>query len=100
VADAQGDMAITGGFGSELLRLTINQPRFWGVITDTAFSTITFTMPLEPTVAFDAARFGTIVPPPPPALSAVPEPRSWALLLAGFAMVGLASRRSQQRITG
>ena len=91
VADAQGDMAITGGFGSELLRLTFNQPRFWGVIADAPFSTITFTMSLEPTLAFDALRHGTIVPPQPP--SAVPEPQSWALLLMGFALVGYARRR-------
>lgn len=91
VPGAQGNMEITGGFGSDTLGLTINQPRFWGVIADAPFSTITFTMPLEPLVAFDALRHGTIVPPSPPA--AVPEPQSWALLLLGFALVGFARRR-------
>jgi hypothetical protein len=92
VADAQGDIAITGSFGSDTLGLTINQPRFWGVIADTAFSSLTFTMPLEPIVAFDALRHGTIVPPPPPP-DPVPEPQSWALLLVGFVLVGFARRR-------
>lgn len=92
VAGAAGDMAITGSFGSESLRLTINQPRFWGIITATPFSTVTFAMPLEPLVAFDALRHGTILPP-----TAVPEPRSWAMLLAGFALVGVAGRRRVRR---
>lgn len=94
VPGATGDMAISGDFGTELLRLTINQPRFWGVISETPFSAVTFTMPQQPLVAFDALRHGTILPPPPPA---IPEPRSWAMLLAGFALVGLAGRRRARR---
>lgn len=97
VAGAAGDITIAGTFGSEALRLTINQPRFWGVIAQTPFSTVTFDMALEPLVAFDALRHGTILPPPPPPPvlppPAVPEPRSWAMLLAGFALVGMAGRR-------
>ncbi|MFZ4383028.1 MAG: PEPxxWA-CTERM sorting domain-containing protein [Sandarakinorhabdus sp.] len=91
VPDAQGDMAITGSFGSDTLGLIINQPRFWGVIADAPFSSVTFTMPLEPVVAFDSLRHGTIAPPSAP--PAVPEPQSWALLLVGFALVGFARRR-------
>ena len=94
VPGATGDMAISGGFGTGLLPLTINQPRFWGIISETPFSTVTFTMPLEPLVAFDALRHGTILPPP---LPAIPEPRSWAMLLAGFALVGIAGRQRVRR---
>jgi hypothetical protein len=93
VPGAQGDMAIQGAFGNQSLTLSANQPRFWGVIADIAFSAVTFVMPQEPLVAFDSLHHGTIVPQEP-----VPEPRTWAMLLAGFALVGLAGRR--RRLTG
>ena len=92
VPGAQGDMAIQGAFGNESLTLTANQPRFWGVISDMAFSAVSFVMPQEPLVAFDSLHHGTIVPNNP-----IPEPRTWAMLLAGFAMVGLAGRRRRQQ---
>lgn len=37
-----------------------------------------------------------VVPPPPAITSGVPEPASWALMLAGFAMVGGALRRQKR----
>lgn len=94
VPGATGNIAINGAFGNQSLELTANQPRFWGVIANMAFSTVTFLMPQEPIVAFDAVRHGTIVPEDP-----VPEPQSWALLLAGFALVGWASRRRRGAVT-
>jgi len=38
----------------------------------------------------------TQVVPPPPVTSAVPEPASWAMMLAGFAMLGGALRRQKR----
>lgn len=87
VAGAQGNIAINSSFGNQSLGLAANQPRFWGVIADVAFSAVTFVMPQEPIVAFDALRHGNILPADP-----VPEPRTWAMLLAGFALVGMAER--------
>ncbi|UAK26498.1 PEPxxWA-CTERM sorting domain-containing protein [Sphingomonas nostoxanthinifaciens] len=40
-----------------------------------------------------------VSPPPPPATS-VPEPSSWAMLMAGFGIIGLAARRSRQAAAG
>lgn len=33
------------------------------------------------------------VPPPPPPVGGIPEPASWAMLIAGFGLVGAVSRR-------
>lgn len=97
VAGAQGNIAIIGNFGTgagnQSLTLTINQPQFWGVIADTAFTTVTFNMPMEPIVAFDALRHGTIIPP-----VVVPEPDAWALLLAGFGLTGATMRRRRATV--
>lgn len=37
-------------------------------------------------------------PPPPPTTTAVPEPASWTLTLAGFALVGSTLRRRRRRL--
>ena len=37
-----------------------------------------------------------VVPPPPASTSGVPEPASWAMMLAGFAMLGGALRRQKR----
>ena len=39
--------------------------------------------------------FSAAVAPPPPPPPAVPEPASWAMLMAGFALVGAARRRRE-----
>ena len=38
-------------------------------------------------------------PPPPPPPSSVPEPASWAMMVAGFGVVGSALRRRRVRVT-
>ena len=93
VPGASGSIAISGDFGSFGRALLPNQPAFWGIIAETSFSSVRLAMPLEPLVGIDAVQFGTLTP-----LPAVPEPRSWALLLAGFGMIGLARRQLWRRI--
>jgi hypothetical protein len=42
--------------------------------------------------------FGDTAGPPAPPPAAVPEPASWAMLIAGFAMVGASLRRRSRRL--
>ena len=59
---------------------------FFGVISDEAFAAVTVTAPpgSGTFVSFDNVTFSS---------AAVPEPASWALMIAGFAAVGAAARR-------
>jgi hypothetical protein len=50
------------------------------------------TLPAPTDGSFDL-RFASPLSPAPPALAAIPEPASWALMIAGFGTVGLAARR-------
>lgn len=47
----------------------------------------------------DQIQFTTLPPapppPPPPGVGAIPEPAAWALMIAGFGLVGSALRRRQ-----
>jgi hypothetical protein len=38
-----------------------------------------------------------LAPPPPPPLPGIPEPQSWAMFIAGFALIGLRRRRGAMR---
>lgn len=44
----------------------------------------------------NAVLYKTGTPPPPPV---VPEPATWAMMIAGFAAVGYAMRRSRRNVT-
>jgi hypothetical protein len=39
-------------------------------------------------------------PPPPPPGPGVPEPSNWAMLIAGFGMIGGVARRSRKQVAG
>lgn len=52
-----------------------------------AFITFDYTAPPPP-------------PPPPPPVGGVPEPGTWALLIAGFGAIGTASRRQRAAESG
>lgn len=41
---------------------------------------------------------GRLAPPPPPEQGAVPEPASWAMMIAGFGLVGAAMRRQRTAV--
>ena len=56
-----------------------------------AVSSITI-LAKNPGGSSNAVLYGTGTPPPPPP-PAVPEPASWALMLGGLGLVGLAMRR-------
>ncbi len=47
---------------------------------------------------FRGLSTGSFSSDPAPIVTAVPEPASWALMIAGFGMVGLATRRRRRRI--
>lgn len=54
--------------------------------------------PIEANITFGATLYGSVAaapppPPPPPPVAPVPEPSSWALLIAGFGLSGALLRR-------
>ena len=89
-AFSQARTATFAGGVSGSLSLAANTPGFFGVISDTPFSTVTVDLNGSVTnVGFDALAFGIAAPPPAP----VPEPATWAIMIAGFGLVGAAMRR-------
>lgn len=82
---AAGTMSVFGGAWNTTFALAANQPVFWGVISTTAFTTVTFDMSGGPEVGFDALRFGTT--------TVVPEPQTWAMLLVGLGAMAVRARR-------
>lgn len=51
-------------------------------------------------IVFDDITFGSDVPGQPTVPGGIPEPASWALLIAGFGLVGTAIRRRRPRMAG
>ncbi len=67
---------------------------FLGITTDTAFSSLTITTSKVNDSLFDTVRFGTLAAATP----AVPEPATWAMMIAGFGLVGGAMRRRRTQV--
>jgi hypothetical protein len=82
-----GQMTASGGAWTNSFALTANQPSFWGVISTTSFTTVTFDMGGAQNVGFDALRFGV------PSTTVVPEPQTWAMVLVGIAAMAMRNRR-------
>lgn len=72
--------------------LLIPGNRFWGVISDTAFSDIRLSagqgFGSAETYHLDNVSFGTLA-------AGVPEPSMWAFMILGFGAIGAAMRRSR-----
>ncbi|MFW2541447.1 VPLPA-CTERM sorting domain-containing protein [Primorskyibacter sp. 2E107] len=82
---ASDALSITNGAFSTTGLPGTEDPNFWGVVTDTAFSSITFSTVSGERVGFDELKFGN--------LSQVPLPASGLLLLAGVGALGLRRRK-------
>jgi len=81
-------VALSNGDGSDLF-VNLSQPggtkNFVGIVSSVAFTTITFSgTQVNDGVAYDRTQF---------AAGAVPEPESYALIIAGLATVGAVARR-------
>jgi hypothetical protein len=83
-AEAAGGVPPSGWYG-----LPVIVPGFIGG-GGTGGSTVTTVKPPRGTD-------GTPLPPAPPVVAAVPEPQTWALMLAGLAAVTLVRRRATKR---
>jgi hypothetical protein len=79
--------------GESFIKETLTPGSFFGVIGDTAFSSIVITAPPQSgaVIGFDNVTFST-------AAIAVPEPASWAMMIAGFGLAGAAARRRGVRV--
>jgi hypothetical protein len=64
------------------------EDRFFGVVHLAGIRTITISMPDSADWEMDHLQYG----------AAVPEPATWAMLLAGFGLVGATARRRRQGI--
>jgi hypothetical protein len=68
---------------------------YWGVVFDAPVQKVEFFRSRNQSIdsfGLDGISFN-VAPPPPPPGPGVPEPASWALLIAGFGLVGAAQRR-------
>jgi hypothetical protein len=82
IGTAQGDFTVNTATTRDLT--------FFGVTSDTAFNSFTIsgiTPTLGASIVFDNLSKGSAV------VAAVPEPASWAMMIAGFGLVGGAMRR-------
>lgn len=74
----------------------------WQPSTVPVIRNFTFGNPLEVSgnawfgLTFGVPRAGPGDPPPPPPPGVIPEPATWAMLIAGFGLVGAALRRRQR----
>ena len=68
----------TAGFGGQL-----DEDRFYGAINAGGISRLVISNP--PGIEIDHIQYGFA--------NAVPEPASWALMIAGFGLAGAATRR-------
>lgn len=91
-----GNGAISGNFGIGNFRTAAPfgvNPAFAGDITSGTFFTGTNTNPIlqfGPGVVYSVDNGSTLT------ISAVPEPTTWALILLGFGLVGLAIRKRSE----
>ncbi len=81
-ATSFSSFAVNSNWASDSLRFTYGSPQFGAVVVSNVMLEVR-AIPL----------------PPPPPIGGVPEPASWAMLIAGFGLVGGASRRRQTRLT-
>ncbi|MEP3226766.1 MAG: PEPxxWA-CTERM sorting domain-containing protein [Parasphingorhabdus sp.] len=88
-AAAAGTMTFSGGAAGSFA-LGADTPTFFGLISDTAFTTLQFDMSGGPEVGFDALSFGIAN------VAAVPEPATWAFMIFGFGAIGGALRRNRK----
>lgn len=85
-------IATVGGVTFDPLPIS---PDFLGFVSDTPFTTLSFSIapfqsPLD-TIGIDNLVFSAAVP-------AVPEPATWAMLIAGFGAAGTALRRRRRAV--
>ena len=71
---------------------------YWGVVFDAPVHKVEFTRTRNQSLdvfGLDGISFNVAPPPPPPPppVGGVPEPATWAMLIAGFGLTGAASRR-------
>lgn len=90
---SQLTLELVGG-GSQTFNLPLNVnggAQFFGIVSDVAFTKVFFHQSNNPGYAdafgIDDISYGY----------AVPEPATWAMLIAGFGLVGAASRRRSSR---
>lgn len=80
------DIAVTLSTGDVVTAASeSSDPTFFGLTSDTAFSSFTLGAPGSPNVGIDLMKFGN--------LAAVPLPASGVLLLAGLGALGLRRRK-------
>ena len=68
---------------------------YWGVVFDAPVQKVEFTRTRNQSLdvfGLDGISFN-VAPAPPPPVGGVPEPASWALLIAGFGLTGATMRR-------
>jgi hypothetical protein len=84
-----GVFSLSNGFTSNPIPTTAFGPaQFEGFVSDTAFNTITLTVPTDGFFVFDLTT----------AVAAVPEPSTWAMMLLGFLGVGFMAYRKKTTV--
>lgn len=63
--------------------------------TGTAFASVDPSITIDPAFSAHYKVYGGLLGPPIPTMSGTPEPGVWAMLVAGFGLVGTAVRRRQ-----
>ncbi|QMW22749.1 PEPxxWA-CTERM sorting domain-containing protein [Sandaracinobacteroides saxicola] len=86
LGNALGTLSATVGDG--VANGTTAEDRFFGVINPGGIGSITITMPFSTDWEVDHLQYGSMVP----------EPATWAMLIAGFGLVGGTLRRRRAAI--
>ena len=74
---------------------------YWGVVFDAPVHKVEFTRSRNQALdifSLDGISFN-VAPAPPPPVGGVPEPANWAMLIAGFGLVGASLRRRRAVVT-
>jgi hypothetical protein len=74
---------------------------YWGVVFDAPVQKVEFTRTRNQSLdifGLDGISFN-VAPAPPPPVGGIPEPASWAMLIAGFGLVGASLRRHRALVT-